>query len=72
MIQPIGLTFVGGLSVSFFMTLFVVPVMYSLLNSRGERRRLRRAEAEVQEQRRMPSFDFVPAAIPVATAIEGV
>ena len=37
MIQPIGLTFVGGLTVSFFMTLFVVPVMYSLLNSRKRR-----------------------------------
>jgi len=33
-IQPIGQTFVGGLSVSFFMTLFVTPVMYSLLNAR--------------------------------------
>jgi len=37
-IQPIGQTFVGGLSVSFFMTLFVTPVMYSLLNARHERR----------------------------------
>jgi len=73
MIQPIGLTFVGGLSVSFFMTLFVVPVMYSLLNSRGEKRRLRRLAAEGLEQgeRRVPSFDFAPAPIPVATAVEG-
>jgi HAE1 family hydrophobic/amphiphilic exporter-1 len=31
-IQPIGKTFVGGLSVSFFMTLLVTPVVYSLLN----------------------------------------
>jgi HAE1 family hydrophobic/amphiphilic exporter-1 len=36
MIQPIGKTFVGGLSVSSFMTLFVTPVMYSLLNSRHD------------------------------------
>jgi multidrug efflux pump subunit AcrB len=35
-IQPIGQTFVGGLSVSFFMTLFVTPVMYSLLNKRKD------------------------------------
>jgi HAE1 family hydrophobic/amphiphilic exporter-1 len=37
-IQPIGQTFVGGLSVSFFMTLFVTPVMYSLLNARREKK----------------------------------
>jgi HAE1 family hydrophobic/amphiphilic exporter-1 len=37
-IQPIGQTFVGGLTVSFFMTLFVTPVMYSLLNARHERK----------------------------------
>ncbi|MDR2793771.1 MAG: efflux RND transporter permease subunit [Treponema sp.] len=40
-IQPIGKTFVGGLSVSFFMTLLVTPVMYSLLNARNERKRKR-------------------------------
>jgi HAE1 family hydrophobic/amphiphilic exporter-1 len=38
-IQPIGQTFVGGLTVSSIMTLFVTPVMYSLLNSREERRK---------------------------------
>jgi len=72
MIQPIGLTFVGGLSVSFFMTLFVVPVMYSLLNSRGEKRRLRRLAAEglAPEEPRVQSFGFAPAPIPVATAAE--
>ncbi|MDR2536496.1 MAG: efflux RND transporter permease subunit [Treponema sp.] len=40
-IQPIGKTFVGGLSVSFFMTLLVTPVVYSLLNSRHDKKRLR-------------------------------
>lgn len=38
-IQPIGKTFVGGLSVSFFMTLLVTPVVYSLLNSRHDKKR---------------------------------
>jgi HAE1 family hydrophobic/amphiphilic exporter-1 len=38
-IQPIGLTFVGGLTVSSVMTLFVTPVMYSVLNSRHDRKR---------------------------------
>jgi HAE1 family hydrophobic/amphiphilic exporter-1 len=36
-IQPIGKTFVGGLFVSTFMTLFVTPVMYSVLNSRHDK-----------------------------------
>ncbi|MDR2942357.1 MAG: efflux RND transporter permease subunit [Treponema sp.] len=36
-IQPIGKTFVGGLLVSTFMTLFVTPVMYSILNSRHDK-----------------------------------
>jgi len=44
-IQPIGQTFVGGLTISFFMTLFVTPVMYSLLNSRHEKKRLARENA---------------------------
>ena len=38
-IQPIGKTFVGGLSVSFVMTLFLIPVMYSLLNTRRDKKR---------------------------------
>jgi HAE1 family hydrophobic/amphiphilic exporter-1 len=38
-IQPIGKTFVGGLTVSSIMTLFVTPILYSLLNSQGSRRR---------------------------------
>jgi HAE1 family hydrophobic/amphiphilic exporter-1 len=36
-IQPIGKTFVGGLTVSTLMTLFVIPIMYSILNSRHDR-----------------------------------
>ena len=37
-IQPIGKTFVGGLLVSTFMTIFVTPVMYSVLNSRHDKK----------------------------------
>jgi HAE1 family hydrophobic/amphiphilic exporter-1 len=40
-IQPIGKTFVGGLTVSSIMTLFVTPVMYSILNSRHDKARRR-------------------------------
>jgi HAE1 family hydrophobic/amphiphilic exporter-1 len=36
-IQPIGKTFVGGLLVSTIMTIFVTPVMYSVLNSRHDK-----------------------------------
>jgi predicted RND superfamily exporter protein len=39
-IQPIGKTFVGGLTISSIMTLFVTPVMYSLLNSRHDKKRV--------------------------------
>jgi multidrug efflux pump subunit AcrB len=35
-IQPIGKTFVGGLTISSLMTLFVIPVMYSVLNGRRD------------------------------------
>jgi HAE1 family hydrophobic/amphiphilic exporter-1 len=45
-IQPIGKTFVGGLTVSFFMTLLVTPVVYSLLNGFSERKRIRIAERQ--------------------------
>ena len=38
-IQPIAKTFVGGLSVSTMMTLFVTPIMYSVLNSRHDRKK---------------------------------
>jgi HAE1 family hydrophobic/amphiphilic exporter-1 len=37
-IQPIAKTFVGGLTVSTFMTLFVIPAMYSALNSRHDKK----------------------------------
>jgi HAE1 family hydrophobic/amphiphilic exporter-1 len=32
MMQPIGKTFVGGLTVGSLMTLFVTPVMYAVFN----------------------------------------
>jgi len=42
-IQPIGKTFVGGLSVSTFITLFIIPSVYSLVNSRHDKKRARLA-----------------------------
>jgi HAE1 family hydrophobic/amphiphilic exporter-1 len=32
MIQPIGITVIGGLTVSSFITLYLIPVIYSLFN----------------------------------------
>ena len=34
MIQPIALTFVGGITTGAFLTLLLSPVLYSILNSR--------------------------------------
>jgi HAE1 family hydrophobic/amphiphilic exporter-1 len=42
-IQPIGKTFVGGLTVSSVMTLFVIPVMYAILNGRHDKKRQKTA-----------------------------
>jgi multidrug efflux pump subunit AcrB len=48
-IQPIGRTFVGGLTVSTFMTLFLIPVLYSLLNSRHDRKKMRSEQMKSEE-----------------------
>jgi multidrug efflux pump subunit AcrB len=39
-IQPIGKTFVGGLAVSTFITLFIIPSIYSLFNSRHDKKKM--------------------------------
>lgn len=49
MIRPIGQTIVGGLAVSTVMTLFVTPIMYSLLNAGSERRKARRLELKLEQ-----------------------
>jgi multidrug efflux pump subunit AcrB len=41
-IQPIGKTFVGGLTVSTVFSLFVTPVMYYILNTHNEKVKLRK------------------------------
>ncbi|HCC36983.1 MAG TPA: AcrB/AcrD/AcrF family protein [Treponema sp.] len=45
-IRPIGKTFVGGLTVSAIITLFVIPVIYSILNSRRAKK-----DALLEEQK---------------------
>ncbi len=38
MIQPIALTFVGGITTGAFLTLLLSPVLYSILNTRREKK----------------------------------
>jgi HAE1 family hydrophobic/amphiphilic exporter-1 len=47
LIQPIAKTVVGGLSVATIFTLFLIPVVYAIVNSFSERRKIRAAENPV-------------------------
>ncbi|MBN2445023.1 MAG: efflux RND transporter permease subunit [Spirochaetales bacterium] len=56
LVQPIGKTVVGGLAVSTLLTLFLIPVIYSLLNRftensslKREKRRLERLKMQKEE-----------------------
>ncbi|QQO11107.1 efflux RND transporter permease subunit [Breznakiella homolactica] len=64
-IQPIGKTFVGGLTVSSFMTLFVTPVLYSLLNSRHDRKLKRPGQPQSEKEEKHETAE-APAADPSA------
>jgi len=46
--QPLALVVIGGLLSSTLLTLVVVPVLYTLVERRGERRRARRAERDAR------------------------
>ncbi|ULQ58726.1 efflux RND transporter permease subunit [Brucepastera parasyntrophica] len=49
MIQPIGLTVIGGLVSSTFITLFFIPVMYSIINEhRGKKQRKEKDETIIE------------------------
>jgi HAE1 family hydrophobic/amphiphilic exporter-1 len=49
MIQPIGLTVTGGLVSSTFITLFFIPVIYSLLNE-GRRNSSKQKKTKILEK----------------------
>lgn len=50
LVQPIGKAVVGGLSVGSLLTLFLIPVVYALMNGFGERRMLKK-QARAEERR---------------------
>jgi HAE1 family hydrophobic/amphiphilic exporter-1 len=44
--QPMGIVVIGGLTVSTFITLIVVPVMYAIMSRHGERNKIEKARKE--------------------------
>ncbi|MCL2373623.1 MAG: efflux RND transporter permease subunit, partial [Treponema sp.] len=54
-IQPIGLTVIGGLVSSTFITLFFIPVLYSLINGDKKPKARRLARTRDGEAERMPA-----------------
>lgn len=59
--QPLALVVIGGLVSSTLLTLVVVPVLYTLVERRGERRRLRREAAGEAQAAAEPSGERSPA-----------
>lgn len=53
MTQPIGLTVLGGLTFGSMMTLFVMPVIYYIFNSRDERRAAKKARKAQRKAKRL-------------------
>ncbi len=47
--QPMGISVVGGLTVSTFLTLFIVPALYAMLESHKQRKAERKARLEQDE-----------------------
>ena len=66
-IQPIGLTVIGGLLSSTFITLFFIPVLYSAIN---ERKGTVNKKAQIENTARgedVPQQTLTPIAAPLAT-----
>lgn len=45
MMQPLAIALVGGLTVGTFLTLFVIPVIYSIVEERMQKRRIKKLKA---------------------------
>ncbi len=52
LIQPIGLTVVGGLAVATVLTLFFVPVLYAVFNGISDRHKTRKLERKLRRRER--------------------
>ena len=48
LVQPIGKTVVGGLTVSSILTLFLVPVIYAIFNGLSDKRKLKREQKRLK------------------------
>ncbi len=48
--QPMGISVVGGLLFSTFLTLFIVPALYAMLQGRKERKAARKARLQAEEE----------------------
>jgi HAE1 family hydrophobic/amphiphilic exporter-1 len=49
-IQPIGLTVIGGLISSTFITLFFIPVLYSLINEKRKKQTISQDNAQLKQR----------------------
>jgi HAE1 family hydrophobic/amphiphilic exporter-1 len=48
--QPMGIAVVGGLTASTFLTLFIVPSLYAMLEGHNQRKAARKARLEQDEE----------------------
>jgi HAE1 family hydrophobic/amphiphilic exporter-1 len=55
LVQPIGKTVVGGLSVSALLTLFLIPVIYAMFNIFSEKRRKGREKRRSRRLEKRPA-----------------
>jgi HAE1 family hydrophobic/amphiphilic exporter-1 len=40
--QPLGIVVIGGLTVSTFLTLYIVPIIYGVMSKKGERDKIKK------------------------------
>ena len=50
MMQPLAITLLGGLAVGTFLTLFVIPVIYSIVEEKQTKRKIKREERKAKKK----------------------